>query len=282
MPDLLASYFTIAGDHPPSRATGISPHPLRDRIEAAARAGYRGFGFYASDLAAALDHLTWADIRALLAGNGIRHVEVECLRNWFADGDLRAASDAERRLLLEAAGELGAFQLKIGGGLPGRWSAEEMIDAFGILCDDAARAGTKVSLEMVPFSVVKDFPTALAIVEGAGRANGGLILDFWHLDRAGATPADIAALPAERLFGVELCDAPREVEGTMLEDTWRRRRFCGEGDVDIGGYLAAIDVLGFTGPFGCEVISDTVRALPLEEAASRSHDTAAAMFRVIA
>ena len=120
MPDLLASYFTIAGDHPPSQATGVSPHPLKDRIEAAARAGYRGFGFYASDLAAALERLTWADIRVLLADNGIRHVEVECLRNWFADGEARAASDAERALLLDAAGELGAFQMKIGGGLPGR------------------------------------------------------------------------------------------------------------------------------------------------------------------
>ena len=280
MPDLLASYFTIAGDHPPSRATGASPHPLRDRIEAAGRAGYRGFGLYASDLAASLEHLSWADLRTLLADNGIRHVEVECLRNWFADGDVRAASDAERRLLLEAAGELGAFQIKIGGGLPGKWSADDLTGPFGTLCDDAARAGTKVSLEMVPFSVVKDLPTALAIVAGAGRANGGLILDFWHLDRAGVTPGDIAALPPERLFGVELCDAPREVEGTMLEDTWKRRRFCGDGDVDIGGYLAAIEALGFAGPFGCEVISDAVRALPLEDAARRSHDTAAAMFRV--
>lgn len=280
MPDLLASYFTIAGDHPPSRATGVSPHPLEDRIEAAARAGYRGFGFYASDLDANLERLGWAQIRALLAGNGIRHVEVECLRNWFADGAPRVASDAERRLLLEAAGELGAFQMKVGGGLPGRWTPQDLTDAFGALCDDAAKAGTKVSLEMVPFSVVKDLAAALAIVEGAGRTNGGLILDFWHLDRACVTPADIAALPPGRLFGVELCDAPRQVEGTMLEDTWRRRRFCGDGDVDIAGYLAAIGTLGFTGPFGCEVISDAVRVMKLDEAARRSHDTAAAMFTV--
>ncbi len=278
MPDLLASYFTLAGNHPPSQATGASPHPLKDRIEAAGRAGYGGFGFYASDLAASLNSLSWSGMRALLADNGIRHVEVECLRNWFADGDLRAASDAERRLLLEAAGELGAFQVKIGGGIPGRWTAQEMIEDFGVLCDEAAKAGTKVSLEMVPFSVAKDLPTALAIVEGAGRDNGGLILDFWHLDRAGVTRADISAVPPARLFGVELCDAPRHVEGTLLEDTWKRRRFCGEGDIDIAGYLAAIAALGFTGPFGCEVISDAVRAMPLREAARRSHDTAAAMF----
>lgn len=278
MPDLLASYFTIAGDHPPSLATGVSPHPLRARIEAAGRAGYRGFGFYASDLAASRERLGWRDIRALLADNGIRHVEVECLRDWFADGAARAASDAERRLLLEAAGELGAFQIKIGGGLPGRWTAGDMTEPFGVLCDDAARVGARVSLEMVPFSAVKDLAAALAVVEGADRPNGGLILDFWHLDRAGVSPADIAALPPERLFGVELCDAPAHVEGTMLEDTWKRRRFCGEGAVDIAGYLAAVGRLGFAGPFGCEVISDAVRAMPLEEAARRSHDTAAAMF----
>ena len=52
------------------------------------------------------------------------------------------------------------------------------------------------------------------------------------------------------------------------------------GDVDIAGYLAAIDGLGFTGPFGCEVISDAVRAMTLDDAARRSHDTAAAMFKV--
>jgi hypothetical protein len=52
------------------------------------------------------------------------------------------------------------------------------------LCDDGAAAGTKISLEMTPFSSTPDLESVMAIVKGAGHSNGGLMLDLWPpLDR---------------------------------------------------------------------------------------------------
>ena len=41
--ELLAAYFTIAGDIYPLGPTEISPFPFGDRVEAAARAGYEAW-----------------------------------------------------------------------------------------------------------------------------------------------------------------------------------------------------------------------------------------------
>ena len=43
--ELLASYFTLAGDVYPFGPTEISPYSLQERAEAAATAGWKGLGF---------------------------------------------------------------------------------------------------------------------------------------------------------------------------------------------------------------------------------------------
>lgn len=48
--ELLAAYWTIAGDVYPCAPNEVSPFPLRDRAEAASRAGWRGIGLILDDL----------------------------------------------------------------------------------------------------------------------------------------------------------------------------------------------------------------------------------------
>ena len=52
--------------------------------------------------------------------NGLRHLELEFLMDWFLDEDdeRRRASDEIRELLLRAAGELDAHHIKVGN-IPG-------------------------------------------------------------------------------------------------------------------------------------------------------------------
>lgn len=272
---LLASYFTIAGDVHPFHRDVPSPHDFRARVEAAARAGFRGIGLFHTDLPAVIERHGVDGMRSMLDDNGMDWIEVECLFDWFADGEARAASDRTRRLLLEAAERLGAFQMKVASDFRDNTPIERMIEPFARLCDDAAAVGTKVSLEMTPFSNTPDLQSVLAIVAGAGRPNGGLMLDLWHVVRGGVSYDDIAALPRGRIFGVELDDAPLAVQGTLIEDTLERRCFCGEGEFDVSGFIAALDAAGFTGPYGIEVLSDTVRRLPLDEAARRAFESTA-------
>ena len=51
--DLLATCWTTAGDAAPLRGDERSPLPLRERVEAAAAAGFRGIGLLHIDLVVA-------------------------------------------------------------------------------------------------------------------------------------------------------------------------------------------------------------------------------------
>ena len=57
-----------------------------------------------------------------------------------------------------------------------------------------------------------------------------------------------------------------EVVGTLFADTVERRLLCGEGCFDLDGLVALLREKGFHGPWGVEILSASLRALPVPEA----------------
>src|ERR1700712_153598 len=110
---LMATCWTSAGDAASDRTDLRSPLPLRTRIEAAAAAGFTGFGLLSDDLPAATATYGLPGTRDMFADNGIRHLELEGIPHWWDDGPHRDASDRVRRSLLEAAETLGARHIKV-------------------------------------------------------------------------------------------------------------------------------------------------------------------------
>src|SRR5690349_10427477 len=88
--ELLATCWTSAGDAASDRPDLRSPLTLRERIEAASSAGFRGFGLLSDDLPAAVAEYRLSGIRAILADNGIVHLELEGIPYWWDDGPRRA------------------------------------------------------------------------------------------------------------------------------------------------------------------------------------------------
>ena len=83
------------------------------------------------------------------------------------------------------------------------------------------------------------------------------------------------------MFGIELCDARSEVVGTLFEDTRDRRTLVGQGDQDVIGFIRAIREIGYTGPWGVEILSSEHRRLPLMEALKAAHDTTLQAFEAL-
>jgi sugar phosphate isomerase/epimerase len=278
--ELLASCWTTAGNAGPTRGLERSLFALPARIEAAARAGYRGFGIVHADLVAAEVAYGFEGITAMLESNGMVHLELEMLGDWFATGERRKASDRVRHDLLRAAERLHPRQIKCGGETDGHaWPWDQLVEDFAELCRQAADAGTRIALEPMPFGQIKDPAVGRRLVDAAGQASGGLIVDLWHVARGGVDLAEIRQLPARYIFAVELDDADDEVHGaTLWDDTVDFRRLCGEGDLDVAGFIAAIQAAGYAGPWGVEILSEEFRHLPLEEQASCSFRTAMSMF----
>jgi sugar phosphate isomerase/epimerase len=280
IPDLIGCFWTLGGAYV-FGDDDRSPWDFRDRAEAAGRAGYRGIGLKHADLMATLERWRFGEIRAILADNGLIHLELEALFDWYEDGEKRLASDRVRRDLLAAAAELGAHHVKAAGGF-GEDATRDIVrmhDCFQALAADAVAAGTIMALEPIAFSNIPDLGTAFFVLGDAAGRGAGLMLDSWHVTRGGFPFADIAALPARFIAGAELDDGTIATVGTPIADTLDRRRLCGEGEFDLRGFIAAIRATGYDGPWGVEIISEEQRARPLDEAARRSFETTAAQFR---
>ncbi|WP_156679879.1 sugar phosphate isomerase/epimerase family protein [Sphingomonas profundi] len=269
-PALIASYFTLAGAVRPLEGSMVSPVPLARRAEAAAAGGYQGIGLLQEDIAAMLPAGGHAGIAAILRANGL-FCEIEVLGDWFTDGARRVAADAERRAILASAEALEAVHVKVTGTLDGtQWPLPQVIESFAGLCDDARAAGTAITIEVMPETSIPDVATGRAIVAGAGRANGGLLIDSFHMTRGAIPFAEIAALAPGIVNHVELDDGRLEQVGSYLEDTIDRRALCGEGEFDLDGFLQAIAATGYAGRYGVEILSHAHRALSVEEAARAS------------
>jgi len=279
--DLLATCWTTAGDAAPLRGDERSPLPLRERVESAAAAGFRGFGLVYADLVVAERDDGMAGIRSVLDDNGLVHLELELLTDWWADGPRRRRSDEVRRKLLEAAGALGARHVKVAPDVSGEpWDHDRWVAEFAVLAEDARQAGTRVGLEFLPWSNIRTVHDGLRLVRDAGHDAGGLVIDVWHTERAGTPPAELAAVPLRHIVGVELSDADADQVGTLFEDTANRRRLCGEGSFDLQGCIRALRAAGWAGPWGVEILSEAFRRLPVGEAVAAAFATARAQLEL--
>lgn len=277
-PKIVATYYTIAGDVYPGRPEA-SPFPLERRAAAAIAAGYYGLGLSGDDLAANVTRHGKAGIRRILDDAGVQFLEVECLTDWFAQGEVRAASDKMRKLWLETAVEIGTKHIKVVGDLSDSGvSIESMAQDFRLLCDQAAEVGVYVSLEIFPEANIRDLTSGRALIDLADAPNGGLLIDIWHMTRPGIPYEEVAKLPKQAIKHVEIDDAAAEVVGTLFADSTDNRLLPGEGSFDVPAFLRAIAATGYDGYYGVEMLSHRFRHLEPEEAARLSFDAAARQF----
>lgn len=76
---------------------------------------------------------------------------------------------------------------------------------------------------------------------------------------------------------VGLNDAPAPQSSDLFHDTIHHRVLCGSGTFDVEGFVATLQPIGFTGPWGVEIISDEHRQRPLEDALADVYRTTMVM-----
>jgi sugar phosphate isomerase/epimerase len=276
--DILGSYWTTAGPVEIRTGREWSLFDWPDRCAEAAKTGMTGLGIWHTDLEHLLENRSLAEIKQIFDDHGLEHLELEFLNDWFVPpGDeKRTASDQQRDLLFEAAAALDAHHIKVGNLRRTPASVEQQMEAFGELCADAAyRHNAPLTYELVPSDPnVASLDDVLRIVQGAAAPNGGICLDTWHLGKLGITPDDLRVIPNEYLAYVELSDGMKENMPDLGMETTRFRRLPGEGEFDIPGYVRALTDIGYTGPWGVEVLSDELRALPMPQIFWKTVETA--------
>jgi sugar phosphate isomerase/epimerase len=130
-----------------------------------------------------------------------------------------------------------------------------------------------VLFEMLPahFSHAPSLDDVLAICNGSGARNGGIMLDNLHLQRSGTPPEDIARKIGRHVpIGVEINDGSLAMPVDLTDSVVNKRLLPGDGEFDIGAFLHAVWTQGYAGPIGVEVLNEYIRKWPLETAATEA------------
>jgi sugar phosphate isomerase/epimerase len=118
------------------------------------------------------------------------------------------------------------------------------------------------------------------VVERAAHPAGSVLVDALHLRRSGGSPADLAALPPERLPYGQLCDAPLEPvwpdEQVAIAESRGGRLLPGDGELPL---RELIDVLP---PGSALSVEAPVAALADRSPAERASRAFAAATRLLA
>ena len=173
-------------------------------------------------------------VRAVLADTGLGVGDVEIVR---LKPDTRAAAFLP---FLECAAELGARHVLVAGDDP---DAARLTAGFAAFCELARGFALTADLEFMPWTAVPDLRSALAVVEGAGQDNGGVLVDALHYDRSATTLDEIRALPRRRVNYVQVCDGPADYDPStegLIRVARSARLFPGEGGIDLRGLVRAV------------------------------------------
>ena len=86
----------------------------------------------------------------------------------------------------------------------------------------------------------------------------GVCIDSFHILSKGHDPTAIEQIPGEKIFYLQLADAPAL---TMDVLSWSRhhRLFPGEGSFDLPTFVGHVLRAGYAGPLSLEVFNDTFR-----------------------
>ncbi len=190
-----------------------SPVPIAQRVAAVADAGFCGLGLIADDLAIIRDTIGFVGLRDLLAEHELTHIEIELIERWWIPRGEPGHTYDVRDLLFDAADVLSPAFIKIGSEIgPATDDPIALVGPLRDLADEANEHGTRVAIEPMPFSTIATVPMGVEIVNAAGHPAAGLVIDAWHVFRAGTSLTELSAVLSQKnIFGVELNDAAEQV-----------------------------------------------------------------------
>ena len=251
-----------------SIATVCLSGTLPEKLEAAAAARFDGIEIFESDLVY-YDGAP-ADIRQLAADLGLEITLYQPFRDFEGaprDRRQRNLDRAERKF--DVMDELGVRLLLLCSNVgPDTILADEAaIEDLGLVAERAGNRGIRIGYEALAWGRhVRTWGHAWRLVQAVGNESLGLLVDSFHTLSLGDDPSGLAEVPGERLFFVQVADAPK-LDMDVLQWSRHFRCFPGQGDLDVAGFLAPIVQSGYGGPISLEVFNDEFRAASARQTA---------------
>lgn len=246
---------------------------LESKVKAMAAAGFVATEFWPKDLFEYADGPTRAV--ELLRENNLKVSIYQALRNY------EGAPPAERDQALGIAEQMMDQMALIGCdtfSLPSNSGVECSDDADRIAADlvklgNLARSrGMRVAFEPICWGRhIRDYRDGWALVRRTNHPAIGLMLDSFHVFLLNSPLDEIADIPGDRIFQVELADfAASALEG--IEISRHYRLFPGEGHSPTADFLRQVEKTGYRGCLSVEVFNAFYRNNDPFETARRGAD----------
>ena len=233
---------------------------LREKLAAIAAAGFDGVEIFENDFLA-FDGSP-ADVGKLVHQHGLEITVFQPFRDFEGMPEpqrSRTFDRAERKfdLMHELGTDLmlvcsNVSPLALGG-------IDRAADDFRELGERAIKRGLRVGYEALAWGRhINDHRDAWEIVRRAGHPSIGLILDSFHTLSRKLDISSIRAIPGDRIFLVQLADAPM-IDMDLLYWSRHFRNMPGQGDLPVVDFMRAVAVTGYAGPLSLEIFNDQFR-----------------------
>ncbi|QQR40027.1 bifunctional sugar phosphate isomerase/epimerase/4-hydroxyphenylpyruvate dioxygenase family protein [Devosia rhizoryzae] len=233
---------------------------LSEKLTAIAAAGFDGVEIFENDF------LTFGasarDVRQMAADLGLAITLFQPFRDFEGLPEplrSRAFERAKRKFAL--MNELGTDLMLVCSNVsPAALGGIDRAAAdFRELGELAAQSGVRVGFEALAWGRhVNDHRDAWEIVRRADHRSVGIILDSFHTLSRKLDPGSIRAIPGDKIFIVQLADAPL-IDMDLLYWSRHFRNMPGEGDLPVVDFMRAVAATGYAGPLSLEIFNDQFR-----------------------
>ncbi|MFF7706141.1 3-dehydroshikimate dehydratase QuiC [Pseudomonas sp. NPDC007930] len=236
---------------------------LPEKLEAIAAAGFDGVEIFENDLL--YYDGSPREIRQMCADLGIAITLFQPFRDFEGvprERLQRNLDRAERKFDLMQ--ELGTDLVLVCSNVAADALGDEqlLVNDMRLLGERAGARGLRIGYEALAWGRhVNKYSQVWNIVRQADHPALGIILDSFHTLSLKDDPAGIAQIPGDKIFFVQMADAPI-LAMDVLEWSRHFRNFPGQGDFDLPGFLAPILQTGYQGPLSLEIFNDGFRAAP--------------------
>jgi sugar phosphate isomerase/epimerase len=249
-------------------AVGVKPANLDEAIAGAVAAGFGGVEISVREVADIVDAEGSEAVRERFETAGIKACGFGLPVEFRKDEQTWKEGLAELPRLAAAAEAAGCTRcstwiMPCSNELNFDANRRQHIDRFRPIAHILSDFGISLGLEFIGPKTLRDsqrfpFVHTMEAMLAMGAEIGpkvGLLLDCWHWHTSGSTVEELLALKPEQVVYVHVNDAPVGVtiDGYMDHE----RALPGEtGVINIGGFLKALDTIGYDGPITAEPFAD--------------------------
>jgi 4-hydroxyphenylpyruvate dioxygenase len=236
---------------------------LPEKLEAIAAAGFDGVEIFENDLL--YYDGSPRNVRQMCADLGIAITLFQPFRDFEGcrrDRLQRNIDRAERKFDLMQ--ELGTDLVLVCSNTASDSLGDEriLLDDLALLAERAGARDLRIGYEALAWGRhVNTWQQVWNLVRQVDHPALGVLLDSFHTLSLKGDPAGIAEIPGNKIFFVQMADAP-VLAMDVLEWSRHFRCFPGQGEFDLPGFLAPILKSGYTGPLSLEIFNDGFRAAP--------------------